>query len=183
MKLRAKKVQQELRAGFAKLPAPKFAFDVAPSAPVVGTKTSGKDEVETDKGELEEEAKRLAGQLEVEKLEKRSESLKRRLPRPDDGEAALLGDTKVAGDDDLVGLSEDVQSLVRKRIGLHYQLRNAMYPVAAEGGTSTLRKRKRPLPWRRQTRLWQRIVKNLLLHGMHLRTLKGQDHGIGADEY
>ena len=60
MKLRAKKVQQELRAGFAKLPAPKFAFDVAPSAPVVGTKTSGKDEVETDKGELEEEAKRLA---------------------------------------------------------------------------------------------------------------------------
>ena len=39
MKLRAKKVQQELRAGFAKLPAPKFAFDVAPSAPVVSTMT------------------------------------------------------------------------------------------------------------------------------------------------
>ena len=78
--------------------------------------TSRKDEVEADKGELEEEAKRLAGQLNVEKLEKRSESLKRGLPRPDGGEGVVLGETKVVGDDDMAGVSEDVQSLVRKEL-------------------------------------------------------------------
>ena len=147
MKLRAKKVQQELRAGFAKLPAPKFAFDVAPSAPVVGSKTGDKLEVEADKGELEEEAKRLAEQLEAEKLEKRSESLKQGLPRPDDGERAVLGETKVSGDDNATAdSSEDAQSLVRQELAYIITSESAMYPVAAEDGTSTLRKRKRPAP-------------------------------------
>ena len=56
----------------------------------------------------------------------------------------MLGDTKVVGDDDMAGLSEDVQSLVRKELAYIISSENAMYPVAAEGGTSTLRKRKRP---------------------------------------
>ena len=161
-KLRAKKIQNELRAGFSKLPAPKFTFDVTPTAPsssnnsVMGGNNNNNDDenkaMEVDRGEMEEQARKINAMIEEEKLEKRSQTIKNDLPRPIAFDN--INKTQIfANDEDDNGNNkkDQIEQLVRAELINILQSENVMYPNvdgendgnSASTTTSSLRKRKR----------------------------------------